>query len=74
MKIVIFFLFLFISWIVVLEKNKKIMYTPVNPNFAIYVKVGCEGIYITRTCKDDGILVDWSGAFSSSFASPRFYG
>ena len=31
-------------------KNKKIMYTPVNPNFT---KVGCKGVYIARTCYHD---------------------
>ena len=33
-------------------KNKKIMYTPVNPSFTI-IKVGCKGVYITRTCYHD---------------------
>ena len=34
------------------------MYTPVNPNFTI-MKVGCKGVYITRTCNhddSDGVL------------------
>ena len=26
------------------------MYTPVNPNFTIYIKVECMGVYITRAC------------------------
>ena len=32
------------------SKNKKIMYTPVNPNFAMIIKAGCKGVYITREC------------------------
>ena len=35
------------------------MYTPVNPSFTIIyiIKVGCKGVYITRTCyPDDAIL------------------
>ena len=28
------------------------MYTPVNPSFTI--KVGCKGVFITRTCLHDG--------------------
>ena len=34
------------------SENKKIMYTPVNPSF-FYIKVGCNGVYITRTCYND---------------------
>ena len=34
------------------KKDKKIMYTSVNPNFTI--KVGCKGVYITRTWYNDG--------------------
>ena len=29
------------------------MYTPVNPHF-YYIKVGCKGVYIARTCLHDG--------------------
>ena len=29
------------------------MNTPVNPSF-FYTKVGCKGVYITRTCLHDG--------------------
>ena len=36
-------------------KNKKNMYTPTNPSFAI-VKVGFKGVYITRTCFRDVLL------------------
>ena len=28
------------------------MYTPVNPSF-YYIKVGCNGVFITRTCFPD---------------------
>ena len=28
------------------------MYTPVNPSF-FYIKVGCKGVFITRTCVRD---------------------
>ena len=39
------------------SKNKKIIYTPVNPSFTI-IKVGCKGMYITRTClHDESFLV-----------------
>ena len=31
------------------SKNKKNMYTPVHPSFH-YIKVGCKGVFITRTC------------------------
>ena len=31
------------------SKNKKKMYTPVNPQF-YYMKVGCKGVYTSRTC------------------------
>ena len=31
------------------SKNKK-KYTPVNPSFTIYIKVGCKGVFVTRTC------------------------
>ena len=31
-------------------KNKNIMYTPENPSFAIYVKVGFKEVYISQTC------------------------
>ena len=31
------------------------MYTPVNPSF-FYIKVGCKGVYITRTCYPDAEL------------------
>ena len=31
----------------------KKMYTPVNPFY--YIKVGCKGVYITRTCLHDGV-------------------
>ena len=33
------------------SKNKKIMYAPVNPFFCI--KVGCKGVFISRTCLHD---------------------
>ena len=29
------------------------MYTPINPRF-YYIKVGCKGVFITRTCLHDG--------------------
>ena len=29
------------------------MYTPVNPQF-YYMKVGCKGVFVTRTCFRDG--------------------
>ena len=36
----------------------KIMYTPVNPNF-FYIKVGCKGVFVTRTCfRDDTTVSD----------------
>ena len=31
------------------------MNTPVNHTFTIYIKVGCKGVYITRTCYHDKI-------------------
>ena len=31
------------------------MYTPVNPSFTIYIKVGCKGVYITQTCYHDAL-------------------
>ena len=34
------------------SKNKKIMYTRVNPTF-VYIKVGCKGVFVTRTCFRD---------------------
>ena len=34
------------------SKNKKIMYTLVNP-FFYYIKVGCKGVKLTRTCYPD---------------------
>ena len=34
------------------SKNKKNMYTRVNPTF-FYIKVGCNGVFITRTCYPD---------------------
>ena len=37
------------------SKNKKNMYTRVNPTF-FYIKVGCKGVFITRTCYPDGPL------------------
>ena len=36
--------------------TKKLMYSPVNPNFTpqfYFIKVGLKGIYITRTCSHD---------------------
>ena len=39
------------------SKNKKNGYTPANPSFAIYIKVGFKGVYITWTCfPDEGQL------------------
>ena len=35
------------------SKNKKNRYTPANPSFAIYIKVGFEGVHISRTCFPD---------------------
>ena len=35
------------------SKNKKKKYTPVNPSF-FYIKVGCKGVFVTRTCFRDG--------------------
>ena len=32
----------------------KQMYTPVNPN--LLYKMGCKGVFVTRTCFRDGIL------------------
>ena len=40
-----------------LSENKKILYTPVNPNFTIIIKVGCKGAYITRTCYYDVMIL-----------------
>ena len=34
------------------SKNKKNKYTLVNPNF-YYIKVGCNGVFTTRTCYHD---------------------
>ena len=34
------------------SKNKKNMYTRVNPTF-FYIKVGCSGVFSTRTCYPD---------------------
>ena len=36
------------------SKNKKNRYTPSNPSFSIYIKVGFKGVYISRTCFLDG--------------------
>ena len=33
-------------------KIRKKMYTPVNPSF-FYIKVGCKGVFISRTCFHD---------------------
>ena len=33
-------------------KIRKNMYTRVNPTF-FYIKVGCKGVFITRTCYPD---------------------
>ena len=38
------------------EKKKKIIFTPVNPSF-LYKSVGGKGVYITRTCKHDEVVV-----------------
>ena len=32
------------------------MYTPINPSFFFYIKLGCKGVYITRTCFHDGMV------------------
>ena len=37
--------------IYVLEQNKKILYTPVNPSFTI--QTGFKGVHISRTCFPD---------------------
>ena len=37
-------------------KIRKKMYTPVHPQFH-FIKVGCKGVFITRTCYPDGIIV-----------------
>ena len=42
------------------SKNKKNMYTRVNPTF-FYIKVGCKGVFTTRTCYPDG---NKTGSFS----------
>ena len=34
------------------SKNKKNMYTPSKPHF-FYIKAGCKGVFITRTCYPD---------------------
>ena len=34
-------------------KIRKNRYTPACPSFAIYLKVGLKGVYITRTCFPD---------------------
>ena len=34
-------------------KNNKIRYTPSNPSFFFYIKVGFKGVYIARTCFPD---------------------
>ena len=41
------------------SKIKKNRYTPAYPSFAIYeyVKVGFNGVYITRTCFHDGTIL-----------------
>ena len=36
------------------SKNKKTMYTRVNPIF-FYIKVGYKGVFITRTCYPDAL-------------------
>ena len=33
-------------------KIRKIIYTPVNPSF-FYIKVGCNGVFVPRTCFRD---------------------
>ena len=33
------------------------MYTPVNPSFTTSTKVGCEGVYTTRTCYPDEYFI-----------------
>ena len=35
------------------------MYTPIKPHF-YYIKVGCKGVFITRTCYHDGTEVEHS--------------
>ena len=35
------------------SKNKKNRYYPAYPSFAIYIKVGFKGAYVTRTCFRD---------------------
>ena len=46
----------------VLEQNKKNVY-PCKPQF-YYIKVGCKGVFVTRTCFRDGYLLD-AGTFHS---------
>ena len=38
------------------RKNKKFMYTPVNPQFN-YIKVGYERVNISQTCYPDGLAI-----------------
>ena len=45
------------------SKNKKNMYTPANPSFTLikllyFIKVGCKGVFVTRTCFRDELI--WS--------------
>ena len=35
------------------NKNKKNRYTPVNPSFTIYIKVGFMGVFIAWICLHD---------------------
>ena len=45
------------------SKNKKQMYTPVTPILLVYIKVGCKGVYITRTCFHDDSLSQANGLY-----------
>ena len=38
------------------SKNKTNMFTPVNPWQFYYIKDGCKGVYISRTCLHDDYL------------------
>ena len=38
-------------------KNRKNRFTPANPSFTQYIKVGYKGVYITRTCFPGGIIL-----------------
>ena len=38
------------------SRNKKNRYTPAYPSF-FYIKVGFEGVYITRTCFHEHVLL-----------------